>query len=112
MCETWEHAGLSPPLLPENQASWTKTPVTNAARLLRLSEFFGSRHLAATCPAKNSRFNVLRAVRANVIDLSNNVVSFSRNLLLSGLLFSINVGLKMSDVVGFDRLCSQVARYR
>jgi hypothetical protein len=41
-----------------------------------------------------------------------NVVSFSRNVVLSGLSFSLNVGLEMSDVVGSSRLCSQFGTAR
>jgi hypothetical protein len=55
------------------------------------------------------------AIRINVVQsgcnrsVSNNVVSFSRNVVLSDPLFSIKVVSKTADVVGSSRLCSQFA---
>jgi hypothetical protein len=61
--------------------------------------------LAAGIPLE--LFALMRS-RADVIGLfSNNVVSFSRNVVLSGLSFSLNCDLETSDVIGQSRLCSQ-----
>ena len=51
--------------------------------------------------------------RADVIGLfSNNVVSFSRNVVLREPLILNQCGLKTSDVIGSRRLCSQFATGR